>query len=100
MTFTSTSPTTPGFYAWRSRHDGCVSLLDVWAASNGEIYCCESQLSSAVNQGGEWCRLAPEEEIEKAYREGWMHRDKFNYRDCDTVFTGHSRAKRVMEGKE
>lgn len=39
-------------------------------------------------------------EVEKAHAEGWMHRDKYNYRDHDTIYKAYSRAKRMAEGTD
>ena len=95
MTFTKQPPTTPGFYAWRMLPE--IKTVPVTVAKIDGQLC--ASIPALIGKG-EWCRLVPAEEVEKAYREGWMHRDKFNYKPCDIAFNAHSRAKRVMEGKE
>jgi hypothetical protein len=67
MTFTKTPPATPGFYAWRSTIKDPANCCDV--LDDGTCF-----LGGFLNRqyvkelGGEWCRLVPSEEVEKAQR--------------------------------
>ena len=102
MTFTKTPPTTPGFYAWREISDEKPqATADVYLTEAGKLACIiHGRVGFLEDFGGEWCRLVPAEEIEKAWDEsreshithgGWFAFD-FEWKD--------SRAKRVMEGRE
>jgi len=52
MTFTTTPPTTPGFYAWRVKEGGrfTADFFDL------------DMISEWSERGGEWCRLVPADE--------------------------------------
>lgn len=86
MTFTSTPPTKPGFYAHRYKPEGELALF---------ILNVEDIAKGRGPSLGEWHRLVPAEEVGKAYREGWALED---YIDTEDAWP-HSRAKRVMEGE-
>jgi hypothetical protein len=105
MTFTTTPPTVPGFYVWKPTKDSELQAIILsYDKSLSQLCRMTDRGNDNVPRHGEWCRLVPadeyvkKEEVEKAYREGWMHRDKYNYRDCDTIFKSKSRAKQVAEG--
>lgn len=93
MTFTKTPPTTPGFYAWRESEKDLIQTIHIVADSEMES---ASRARIERYQGlrdayGEWCRLVPAEEVEKAWDE------------CvgfDSPRWKTSRAKRVAEGVE
>ena len=69
MTFTKTPPTTPGFYAWR-RADDCVFAVKTYEHS-GILYSGGVAALPVSECGGEWCRLVPAEEVERAWDEGF-----------------------------
>lgn len=87
MTFTKTPPQQPGFYVWR---EGEISPTKLRIIRLTDI---EPLIELC---GGEWCRLVPAEEVEKAYREGM--------KGMNNVAVGmsydFSRARRVAEGSE
>lgn len=87
MIFTTTPPTTPGFYAWKPSEDGTL-VTDYYDAES---------IMEGFEEGGLWCRLVPAEEVEKAYKEGSslvnLHPSHIN------SLWNHSRAKQVAEGK-
>ncbi len=94
MNFTKKLPTKPGFYAWRTNDQTepqfyhLINMAKPW---------------SYASVGGEWCRLVPADEVEKAYREGWAEGYSWNqdgHPDCVNGDFEKSRAKRVMEGHE
>lgn len=89
MTFTKTPPTTPGFYAWRRDAQSIFEMIPTFHVVNPKHY---------ENVGGEWCRLVPSEEVEPAWDEG--ARAAVNDYMIDLKKWNHSRAKRVVEGKE
>lgn len=93
MTFTKEPPTKPGFYAWRSEPSGKPMALTVQAWMRGLIVFAHPQCMPPTVQelGGEWCRLVPADEIEKAWNECAR---------CDGISWYYSRARRVMEGEE
>lgn len=99
MTFTTIPPTTPGFYAWRADSgysSECKELYDYKgeAFQFGGIY----HGYSASKIGGEWCRLVPADEVEKAWDEGAkMHVNEEMVLQRNWM---NSRAKRIAEGKE
>ena len=83
MTFTKTPPTVAGFYAWRPNETQWTHCEVLGPTGLGTI--------EAAAMGGEWCRLIPAEEVEKAWDE------------CvgfDSPRWNNSRAKRVAEGME
>ncbi|CAB4212953.1 hypothetical protein UFOVP1444_43 [uncultured Caudovirales phage] len=96
MTFTKTPPTTPGFYAWRESEKDLIQTIhiipDNEKESSGRARI--ERYQSLRDAYGEWCRLVPAGEVEKAYQEGYgdrpLRRSNWN----------NSRAKRVAEGKE
>ena len=96
MTFATTPPTKPGFYAWRSckgddrNFTGSVFTVaeELWASVEGRV-------ALASEFGGEWCRLVPVEEVEKAWFDGFIIGANNEYAG---VGWNSSRAKRVMEG--
>lgn len=96
MKFTSTPPTEPGFYAWKSDSDeifrGLARKLDTYKGSLSDAV--TGAMPEAI--GGEWCRLVPAEELKKAYAEGWAIPD---YIDPEVAWNS-SRAKQISEGKE
>jgi len=78
MTFTSTPPTTTGFYAWKARED--ISDEDVRGRRLIVLKKCtfkgvvdELSYEEPSEIKGLWCRLVPAEELEKAYAEGHYH---------------------------
>lgn len=96
MNFTTTPPTAPGFYAWRScKGDDRDFSGTVWKGADGELWASVELRVGLVSEiGGEWCRLVPAEEVEKAAREFYPENDElFNY------LWKKSRAKQVAEGK-
>jgi len=92
MTFTKTPPQQPGFYLWRScENDDRNFCGTVWKGVDEVWACIETRADITSNFGGEWCRLVPSEEVEKAWDE------------CvgfDSPRWKTSRAKRVAEGVE
>lgn len=85
MTFTKTTPTVPGFYAFRRKEGYLVKVSRL----------SEHNLSVAKTMTGEWCRLVPAEEIARAYIEGMEdYASEANLSTWDS-----SRAKQVAEGK-
>jgi hypothetical protein len=92
MTYTSTHPTTPGFYVWKycEIDDGkSVVFFTKKDIADGEI------------PPGTFCRLVPAEEVEKAFSEGYDDA-YFNPADQKHIRDGHweeSHAKKVCEGK-
>lgn len=98
MNFTTTPPTTPGFYAWHScKGDDRGFSGTVWKGADGELWASVELRVGLVSEiGGEWCRLVPAEEVEKAFYEGWS---------CDGVLYPYvqcwndSHAKQVAKGK-
>lgn len=98
MTFTTTPPTKPGFYAWRScKGDDRDFTGTVWRGVDELWASVEGRVDIVSNFSGEWCRLVPAEEVEKAYREG-AHHSLLLQAEIDYEWN-HSRAKRVMEGE-
>lgn len=109
MNFSKMIPTRPGDYAWRlnarSGH-GLVEVIDtnpgLWCLSTlGDTGCAPNE------RGGEWCRLVPAEEIEKAWSEARETKseettaigdDTQSWAVLSKVTWDESRAKRVMEG--
>ena len=92
MNFTKTPPNTPGFYAWRiGPKDNKTSVREVFSPVDGVFI---DRLTDWMTQdvGGEWCRLVPSEEVEKAYVEG------FRFSGYGMQHYDYSRAKRVAEG--
>ena len=65
ITFTTTPPTTPGFYAWRScKGDDRNFSGTVWKGADGELWASVELRVGLVSEiGGEWCRLVPAEEV-------------------------------------
>ena len=98
MTFTTTPPTTPGFYVARHKVAKYESLADVYQAVGGNLAVAINGYVGELKEFGEyeWCRLVPAEEVEKAFYEGWS---------CDGVLYPYvqcwndSHAKQVAEGK-
>ncbi len=69
MTFTKTTPTKPGFYAWRCNSNSKQTVLDVYKIGDGSLSV-DFPVSRNFNCNveklkGEWCRLVPAEEVEK-----------------------------------
>ena len=90
MNFTSTPPTTPGFYAWRLKAEPENIRCSIYTAED-----IEPCTVPEVNRIGEWCLLVPAEEVEKAFKEGYGIGLLYDIEpEMDVV------AKRVMEGKE
>ena len=69
MKFTKEIPTKPGLYAWRAIEDescevDAFAVIDI----NEELHFRTFDDCNPVSElGGEWCRLVPAEEIEKAW---------------------------------
>ncbi len=59
MTFTSSLPTEPGFYAWKKDTDDSVITADYLDAES---------ISECREIGGLWCRLVPEDEPKPTLR--------------------------------
>lgn len=94
--FTSTPPTTPGWFAWK-QPDGQMGSLYL----NQRDLDCRLTMTAFERMKLEWCRLVPAEEIEKAWdesREG-KYNNAYDSWSFDTSWSD-SRAKRIMEGKE
>ena len=66
ITFTTTPPTTPGFYAWKLFVREIANPC--WVTTDGESYWRDGKYPAT---NGYWCRLVPAEEVEKAYKEGF-----------------------------
>ena len=70
MTFTSTTPTTPGFYAWKpDKRDWFPALYHVFSES-GRLVARNQKLAEyepyePIPNTGLWCRLVPAEEVVK-----------------------------------
>lgn len=102
MNFTTTPPTTPGFYAWRHIAGNQPTQAFHVTEWLGELYgsgCCRP----VTQMGGEWCRLVPAEEVKEAFEEGWGLRSgvtgglpKIPWMESNYEL---SRAKQVAEGK-
>ena len=92
MNFTTTPPTTPGFYAWKL-HERDLPI-PCWVTTDGESFWRDGKYPAT---NGYWCRLVPAEEMEKAYKEGSslvnLHPSHIN------SIWNYSRAKQVAEGK-
>jgi hypothetical protein len=104
MTFTTTPPTTPGFYAWRKHALGVpVAAIVSWNSKLSAFNCelSDASVGSVDRMNGEWCRLVPAEEVEKAIQEyaTAMGQSEFIIQSADRWWND-SRAKRVMEGHE
>lgn len=103
MTFTTTPPTTPGFYAWRETKQFPEKLIRVRYETEfgvSLLACYEPCImgTKVEKLGGEWCRLVPAEEVELAFLEGAnlpIGRYVANSQAYD-----NSRAKLIAEGKE
>lgn len=100
MNFTTEPPTTPGFYAWRiNSNDTKVSVREIFYPVKDVAIDRGSDLQPK-HVGGEWCRLVPAEEVEKAYSEGWDDRDyRTGMKATKSIWYEGSRAKQVAEGK-
>lgn len=72
MNFTTEPPTTPGFYAWRLNQDHPIETIHIVSDDNPESNGAAriGRYLSLRETHGEWCRLVPAEEVEKAYRKG------------------------------
>lgn len=103
MTFTTTPPTKPGYFAARHKEAKYEVLVDVYLNADQELVCiCSGIFRELIELADyEWCRLVPacdyvpKEEVKKAYNEGWTIED---YVDVEDAWL-YSRAKRVMEGE-
>lgn len=63
MTFTTTPPTTPGFYAWKiDRKDPVTSVREIFNPCSDVLIDRGSDLQPK-DVGGLWCRLVPAEEV-------------------------------------
>ena len=95
MTFTTTPPTAPGFYAWRHIPDESVAQAFHVREWYGELYGVGCN-KTVVEMGGEWCRLVPAEEVERA----WNVCKQYNPppSDVQQYRWNNSRAKQVAEG--
>ena len=71
MTFTTTPPTVPGFYAWRLFTKDIPNSC--WVTSDGETFWRDGKYPAT---NGEWCRLVPAEEIEITARASPPHNGK------------------------
>lgn len=97
MTFTNELPTSAGNFLWRSGQDSEPELVKV--TCDGETWFAGLEIKILVkHMGGQWCRLVPAEEMEKAWFEARSYGP--TGRSCGMIFWHESRAKRVMEGKE
>lgn len=99
MNFTTTPPTTPGFYAWRScKGDDRDFCGNVWEGADGAMWASIGTRVDHVKEiDGEWCRLVPAEEVEKGYKEG-ASLANLHQGHIDSIWN-YSRAKQVAEGK-
>lgn len=89
MTFTPNPPTMPGYFLWRLCSIDAPTLCWVLPHNDGSLWMNYREPATR----GEWCRLVPAEEVEKAWEEGAR----------GLLLEDHwiaSRAKRVMEGKQ
>lgn len=98
MTFTTESPTTPGFYAWKLFDREIANPC--WVTTDGESYWRDGKYPAT---NGYWCRLVPAEEVKEAFEEGWELRSgvtgglpKIPWMESNYEL---SRAKQVAEGK-
>jgi hypothetical protein len=113
MNFTSTLPTQPGFYAWKQiESDSPIAVNLRWFTCPGN-QAFTDYLKDPIHDiepsdaRGLWCRLVPAEEVEKAWKEGWVKGNNAGpfessshaseQRDFDLH---HSRAKLVAEELE
>jgi hypothetical protein len=106
MNWTKERPTKPGFYAWRvgegQREFACTAQIH-GPPDNLVVYL-DNDLKTPEEMGGEWCRLVPAEEIEKAFAEGGDA--VYGYVECRHDLPPHdqlwkdSRARRVANGEE
>lgn len=108
-TFTAEPPTKPGWYLWREskQDDGSwPSLVRVhWFDDDKdsvEVYDESSGMTAfPADLGGLWCRLVPEEDVERAFVEA----QSIDYKNCAVPnYAGltrfeKSRARKVMEGE-
>lgn len=92
MTFTTTPPTTTGFYAWRLFSNDIPNPY--WVTSDGETFWRDGKYPAT---NGEWCRLVPAEEVERAWDECCDFCDQAIGR---AESWRSSRAKLIAEGKE
>jgi len=98
--FTKEVPTVPGAYWWRCAQLPTPILADIRSDGFGSRAGYGGS-SDYREWGGEWCRLVPVEEVEKAFVEaceaasGGCYMDRH---DCEAW--SKSRSKRVLEGKE
>ena len=108
MTFTTTPPTTPGFYAWRETKQLPEKLIRVRYETEfgASLLACYEPciMGTKVEElGGLWCRLVPAEEVEKAWDEGLVtdKLEKLTYAQLtrDELYL-KSHAKLIAEGKE
>lgn len=109
MTFTTETPTTPGFYACKAfRDDQSFHTLKV-SEIDGILTAFYDDDGGWSSQGpinkltiSGWCRLVPAEEVEKAFREGATFGleglDEEEAQTIDNAFYA-SRAKQAAEGK-
>ncbi len=101
MTFTSTPPTEPGFYAMKYGENSSVFPTEVYKGSDGYLYYGKSY---PLNNHNElfWCRLypsdelVPKEEVEKAFREGHAAGGIDIHSNTDKDWLS-SRARKVVE---
>jgi len=103
MTFISTPPTTPGFYAWRD--NDVIYLLQVNCFLGKLCSRLRTQRVTIDTLGGEWCRLVPAEEATKAGIEFFAYgRNEGERAETDQKgfwqYYNNSRAKLIAEGKE
>lgn len=99
MTFISTPPTKPGFYAWRENKDWDSIAMTLVEDPDDEklgLVRVGDWEAKPVPKSGEWCRLVPAEEVKKAFEEGFEAADRFDLAD-DCFDLSH--AKKVMEGE-
>jgi len=101
MTFTSTLPTQPGFYAWKPSNEPGTDRILIGHVRQiaGRLLFLAHGFSRVYVEalGGLWCRLVPAEEINLTAMEFWMLGQR-NTPQADAW--NNSRAKRVADGKE
>lgn len=108
-TFIAKPPTKPGWYLWQQYPN--IDVVRVAEVQQDEhlLITLVSECSCAKGDprtlGGLWCRLVPAEEVEKAYKEGWMEgfacdgQATYGFDGQKDMDFEKSRAKRVMEGE-
>ncbi len=102
MTFTNTLPKTEGFYLWKHPETGRLEMVRMHAEGeySEDTFLIEARTNEHVkDMAGQWCRMVPAAEMEKAAAEFWTIRSMFDGWTFSEAWH-ESRAKRVAEGLE